>query len=130
MTGMVGFLEVLLYILFGIFCVILIISTAQSLFKNYDDNNCRDNFREGYRTAQMLNGSQEQMIQFIEDLAKRNVPCFIVDELPSISEADESVVYIIRDEFVDGSVRVVNCTYYVVDGDLWRQVEVHAEWEE
>ena len=127
---MVGFLEVLLYILFGIFCVILIISTAQSLFKNYDDNNCRDNFREGYRTAQMLNGSQEQMIQFIEDLAKRNVPCFIVDELPSISEADESVVYIIRDEFVDGSVRVVNCTYYVVDGDLWRQVEVHAEWEE
>ena len=130
MTGMVGFLEVLLYILFGIFCVILIISTAQSLFKNYDDNNCRDDFREGYRTAQMLNGSQEQMIQFIEDLAKRNVPCFIVDELPSISEADESVVYIIRDEFVDGSVRVVNCTYYVVDGDLWRQVEVHAEWEE
>ena len=127
---MVGFLEVLLYILFGIFCVILIISTAQSLFKNYDDNNCRDDFREGYRTAQMLNGSQEQMIQFIEDLAKRNVPCFIVDELPSISEADESVVYIIRDEFVDGSVRVVNCTYYVVDGDLWRQVEVHAEWEE
>ena len=129
MTGMVGFLEVLLYILFGIFCVILIISTAQSLFKNYDDN-CRDNFRDGYRAAQMLNGPQEQMIQFIEDLAKRNAPCFIVDELPSISEADESGVYIIRDEFVDGSVRVVNCTYYVVDGDLWRQIEVHAEWEE
>lgn len=123
--GMVGFLEVLLYILFGIFCVILIISTLQSLFKNYDDN-CRD----GYRAAQMLNGPQEQMIQFMEDLAKRNVPCFIVDELPSISEADESVVYIIRDEFVDGSVRVVNCKYYVVDGDLWRQVEVNAEWEE
>ena len=34
------------------------------------------------------------------------------------------------DEFVDGSVRVVNCKYYVVDGDLWRQVEVNAEWEE
>ena len=126
MDGMVSFLEVLLYILFGIFCVILIISTAQSLFKN----NCRNDFRDGYRAAQMLNGPQEQMIQFIEDLAKRNVPCFIVDELPSISEADESVVYIIRDEFVDGSVRVVNCTYYVVDGDLWRQVEVNAEWEE
>lgn len=128
--GMVGFLEVLLYILFGIFCVILIISTAQSLFKNYEDNNCRNDFREGYRAAQMLNGSQEQMIQFIEDLAIRNVPCFIVDELPSISEADESVVYIIRDEFVDGSVRVVNCKYYFVDGDLWRHVEVNAEWEE
>ena len=85
---------------------------------------------EGYRVAQVLNGSQEQMIQFIEDLAKRNAPCFIVDELPSISEADESGVYIIRDEFVDGSVRVVNCKYYVVDGDLWRQVEVTAEWEE
>ena len=127
--GMVGFLEVLLYILFGIFCIILIISTAQSLFKNYDDD-CRSDFREDYRAAQMLNGPQEQMIQFIEDLAKRNVPCFIVDELPSISEADESVVYIIRDEFVDGSVRVVNCKYYVVDGDLWRHVEVNAEWEE
>ena len=127
---MVGFLEVLLYILFGIFCVILIISTAQSLFKNYDDNNCRNDFRDGYRTSQMLNGPQKQMIQFIQDLAKRNAPCFIVDELPSISEADESVVYIIRDEFVDGSVRVVNCKYYVVDGDLWRQVEVNAEWEE
>ena len=127
---MVSFLEALLYILFGIFCVILIISTAQSLFKNYEDNNCRNDFRDGYRAAQMLNGPQKQMIQFIQDLAKRNAPCFIVDELPSISEADESVVYIIRDEFVDGSVRVVNCKYYVVDGDLWRQVEVNAEWEE
>ena len=127
---MVGFLEVLLYILFGIFCIILIISTAQSLFKNYEDDDCRGDFREGYKAAQMRNGPQEQMMQFIEDLAKRNVPCFIVDELPSISEADESVVYIIRDEFVDGSVRVVNCKYYVVDGDLWRQVEVNAEWGE
>ena len=41
-----------------------------------------------------------------------------------------AVIVLDCDEFVDGSVRVVNCKYYVVDGDLWRQVEVNAEWEE
>lgn len=126
--GMVGFLEVLLYILFGIFCVILIISTAQFLFKNYEDDDCRSDFRDGYRTAQMFN--DYQMIRFIQDLPKRNLHCFIVEELPSVSEADKCAAYIVRDEFVDGSVRVVNYRYYVVDGDLWRQVEVNAEWEE
>lgn len=124
---MVSFLEVLLYILFGIFCVILIISTAQSLFKNYDDD-CRSDFREGYRTAQMIN--DYQMIRFIQDLPKRNLHCFIVEELPIVSEADKCAVYIVRDEFGDGSVRAVNYRYYVVDGDLWRQVEVNAEWGE
>lgn len=76
---------------------------------------------DGYETAQMINTSKDQLIQFLKHQGQRNIHCFIVDELPDISEAEVGAVYITVDWIADDSIAY--CQYYTVVDDMWLQVD-------
>lgn len=82
-------------------------------------------FHRGNETAQMINISKDELIQF---MSQRNIHCFIVDELPNISEAEDGAVYIIVDWIADDSIAY--CQYYTVVSDMWVTVSGNVDMGE
>ena len=83
---------------------------------------------DGYETAQMINTSKDQLIQFMKHQGQRNIHFFIVDELPDISEAEVGAVYITVDWIADDSIAY--CQYYTVVGDMWMQCDAQVDMKE
>ena len=83
---------------------------------------------DGYETAQMINTSKDQLIQFMKHQGQRNIHYFIVDELPDISEAEVGAVYITVDWIADDSIAYYQ--YYTVVGDMWVTVDENVDMGE
>lgn len=121
-------LVIITYILLILFCVVLITSSIQNIIKNHNENTGRNDFMDGYETAQMINTSKDQLIQFMKHQGQRNIHYFIVDELPDISEAEVGAVYITVDWIADDSIAYYQ--YYTVVGDMWVTVDENVDMGE
>ncbi len=75
----------------------------------------------GYKAAEKINVTKDQLIHFLKSMGKLNVHCLIVDELPDTCDAELGAVYIIVNEISE--VGVADISYYTVVDDMWLQVD-------
>lgn len=118
---MLTIITILAQILLILFCVMIITSSIQIILKNNRRPN-PDEFMLGFRAAQNINISKDELIHFLKTMGRKNVHCLIVDELPAICDAELGAVYIIVNEISEAGV--ADISYYTVVDDRWLQVDV------
>lgn len=68
-------------------------------------------------TTYMINTSKDKLIQFMKYKGKRSIRCFIIDELPLITESEDGVVYVIINSIANDGI--AHCQFYTVVDDMW-----------
>lgn len=107
--------------------LLIVLITISSIYV-FVNNQHKSDFVKEYEASQRLKVHYDEFIEMLKFCSKRDIHCFIVDELPLISDAEIGAVYIIVNSFSE--VDVVYCKYFTVVGDMWMQCDAQVDMKE